>query len=321
MKVLIVSSGNSGQISPFIAEQVESVKKYGVEFDTFSIVGKGLLGYMGNIGPLTRRIRSFCPDIIHAHYGLSGFLSFLVKGNHKLITTFHGNDINTLHPFNYLKPNINKLISRLVYSFSNHSIFVTEDLAVQLNAISSKSDIIPCQVNLDMFNPIAMNVARREMHLSLTREYVLFSSSFSTYIKNIHLAEQACKLTGSIDLIELKGYSRREVSLLLNACNVALVTSFNEGSNQFIKEAMACNRPVVSTMVGDSKHVFGDTEGCYLTSFDPMDVAQKLRMALDFGTVTGQTKGRERIIHLGLDADSIAMKVYNVYIKVSGIKE
>ena len=37
----------------------------------------------------------------------------------------------------------------------------------------------------------------------------------------------------------------------MNACDVALLTSIHEGSPQFIKEALACNRPIVSTDVGD----------------------------------------------------------------------
>jgi hypothetical protein len=98
MRVLIVSSGNAGQISPFVHEQVESIKIIGVEFEYFNVVGRGAAGYLKNISPLKQRIKSFRPDIIHAHYGLSGFLSLLIKGRAPLITTFHGNDINSLHP-------------------------------------------------------------------------------------------------------------------------------------------------------------------------------------------------------------------------------
>jgi teichuronic acid biosynthesis glycosyltransferase TuaC len=316
LKVLIVCSGNTGKISPFIYEQAESVKMLSVQFEYYCILGKGISGYLKNVRLLKSRIKSYQPDLIHAHYGLSGLLSVLAKGRTPLITTFHGNDINTLHPLNKLRPNWNKIISGIVHFFSNHSIFVTEIIVNQIKARPSKTEIIPCQVNTDTFFPIDKSVARRQLNLSLSKGYVLFSSSFRTYIKNYPLAEQAFHNFDNLELIELKGYNRLEVNLLLNSCDIALLTSFNEGSNQFIKEAMSCNRPIVSTRVGDTEWIFGNTEGCYLTSFDPQDVAAKIELALEFSQNHKQTTGRERILELGLDSETTARKVLEVYKKV-----
>jgi teichuronic acid biosynthesis glycosyltransferase TuaC len=316
LRVLIISSGNSGQVSPFVYEQVEAVKKSGVEFDYYNVKGRGITGYLSNLRTLRKKIKSFKPDILHAHYGLSGLLSLLGKGKHPLVTTFHGNDINTLHPSDKLKPNWNKILSRIVYSGSNYSIFVTEDMAKQINAKPVKSGIIPCQVNLDIFYPRDKSDARKELKLSLSKRYVLFSSSFKTAIKNYPLAKQACSQFDNLELIELTGFSRGEVNLLLDACDVALLTSYNEGSNQFIKEAMSCCCPIVSTKVGDTEWIFGNTEGCYVTGFDPENVIGNLEKALDFGQTKGKTSGRERIIELGLDSETIARKILAVYNKV-----
>ena len=311
MKVLIVSSVNGGQASPFVYEQVESIKRFGVEFEYYNVLGKGSSGYLRNVWPLKTKIKSYQPEIIHAHYGLSGMLSLLAKGRVPLVTTFHGNDINSLHPLNTLKPNWNKMLSRLVHFGDNHSIFVTEDIANQINAKSFNSDIIPCQVNLDIFYPVDKDVARKELNLLPGKRYVLFSSSFLTPIKNYPLAKQACLHFDNLELIELTGFSRHEVNLLLNACDLALITSYNEGSNQFLKEAMACNKPIVSTKVGDSTLIFGNTDGCYITKPDPEDVINNIKKALDFG----QTNGRNRIIELGLDSDTISRRVLEVYKK------
>ena len=76
---------------------------------------------------------------------------------------------------------------------------------------------------------------------------------------------------------------------------------------------MACNLPIVSTDVGNVKEVIGNTEGCYITTYDPMDVAEKTKMALAFGR---RTNGRERITKLGLDSDTISKKIISVYKKV-----
>ncbi len=78
---------------------------------------------------------------------------------------------------------------------------------------------------------------------------------------------------------------------------------------------MACKCPIVSTDVGDVKDVIGNTEGCYLTKFDPQDVAEKIKIALEFGE---RTNGRERIIEAGLDSKTIAKRIVGVYRKVLG---
>lgn len=316
MKILIVSSGNAGQVSPFVHEQVESLKKLGVAFDYFNVLGRGTSGYLSNIYPLRKKIKSCKPDIIHAHYGLSGLLSLLVKGKYPLITTFHGNDINTLYPSNNLMPNWNKILSGMVHFWGNYSIFVTEDIANQIKAKPVKSAIVPCQVNLDVFYPEVKAVARRQFNFSPLNRYVLFSSSFKTPIKNYPLAKQACLQFDNLELIELNGFTRQEVNLLLNACDLALITSYNEGSSQFLKEAMACNCPIVSTNVGDAESVFGRTEGCYITSFEVEDVISKIKNALDYSLKEKKTQGRKRIIELELDAEHTSQKVYDVYLKI-----
>ncbi|MDZ7721981.1 MAG: glycosyltransferase [candidate division KSB1 bacterium] len=107
-----------------------------------------------------------------------------------------------------------------------------------------------------------------------------------------------------------------EVLDYLNAADVLLLTSRWEGSPNIIKEAMACNCPIVATDVGDIREVFGETEGCYLTSFDPQDVADKLKTALTFAEQYGRTKGRQRIFAIGLDSTTVARKLISIYEKV-----
>ena len=77
-----------------------------------------------------------------------------------------------------------------------------------------------------------------------------------------------------------------------------ILTSFSEGSPQIIKESMACNCPIVSTDVGDVRDVIGETEGCYICSYDPKDVADKIKLALTYSEEKGRTNGRKRIIEL-----------------------
>ena len=97
----------------------------------------------------------------------------------------------------------------------------------------------------------------------------------------------------------------------MNACNVLLVTSFNESGPLVVKEAMACNLSIVSTKVGDVQEVISDTEGCYLVSYKPKDVAEKIKMALDFGK---RTNSREKIKNYEITL--IAERIKNIYYKI-----
>lgn len=116
-----------------------------------------------------------------------------------------------------------------------------------------------------------------------------------------------------IVLLELKGYSREEVAELMNAADVCLLTSFTGGSPQFIKEAMACNRSVVATKVGDIEWLFGKEQGHYLAVFNALDLAEKIKNAIVFSVETGNTNGRKRIEEIGLDSNLISKKIIAIY--------
>ncbi|MFO7526785.1 MAG: glycosyltransferase, partial [Ignavibacteriaceae bacterium] len=176
--------------------------------------------------------------------------------------------------------------------------------------------VIPCGLNFDIFYPMSKNSAREKSGLDKDNRYALFSSRFENKVKNYSLAKKALeKIDPKIELIELKDKTREEVNLLLNACDLFLLTSTSEGSPQIIKEAMACNCPIVATDVGDIKRVISETDGCYLTSFEPEDVTEKIKLALVFN---GRTNGREKIKHF--DNILIAEKIIEIYRTVIGEK-
>ena len=301
MKILIVCSYNSGRIPSFIIEQVESIRREGVEIEYFLIKGKGALGYLKNLQALKFLIEKTQPDLIHAHYGLSGLLSNFQR-KVPVITTFHGSDLNNKFV---------RILSIIAIKLSAHSIFVSKRLA-GLASVQNNFSILSCGIDLTRFIPVDKLKAREMLGLKKDGKILLFSGSFNNKIKNYNLAKQAILKT-NIDLtfIELKNYTREQVNLLLNACDLALLTSFSEGSPNFIKEAMACNCPIVATDVGDIREIVGETEGTFFCGFSPEDVAEKLSKAISFNKRTG---GRERIESLSLDL--VAGKIMNIYEKV-----
>ena len=94
----------------------------------------------------------------------------------------------------------------------------------------------------------------------------------------------------------------------MNACDALVLTSEAEGSPNVVKEAMACNIPVVATDVGDVREIISHTDGCYLCKMEPPDIARKLQSALSFGE---RTNGREAVAHLELDA--VSRRIIDVY--------
>ena len=313
MRLLIVCSGNAlngessdiSQLQPFIYEQALKLMELGIEIDFFLINGKGLIGYLKNYKKLVMTLRKKY-DLIHAHYGLSGVIANL-QNKIPVITTFHGSDIN----LGYLR-----IISYFPLLKSVQSIFVSQG---QLNKVffKSKITIIPCGVDLNVFYPFANRASYFKSDSFKHKKKILFSASFSNKIKNYPLARAALLNLNSdnIELIELFNKSRKEVCNLLNTSDLLLLTSLSEGSPMVIKEAMACNCPIVSTDVGDVREVFGDTIGCYIASFDPKDVAEKIKLALEFTDANLCTNGRERIIKMGLDSEHIAERIAEVYRK------
>ncbi len=302
IKLLIVCSKNSGSIAPFIAEQADALVKAGLKVDFFCVEGKGWRGYLRNRKNLLQKIAEYQPNLIHAHYGLSGLLANTQR-KIPVVTTYHGSDIN--HP--KIFP-----ISKLTMLLTAHNIFVSKKNLMKAG-LKNRSSLIPCGVTLSSFQSIDKVSAREMAGLSLDEKYVLFSSSFQHKVKNPELAIAAVKLLKDVTLIELKGYTREEVTRLMYAVDVCLMTSHTEGSPQFIKEAMTCGCPIVSVDVGDVADVMGDTAGCYLASYDAENVASKLQEAIQFGK---RTEGKKRIVELGFDNDTVANKLIDVYTRV-----
>ena len=168
-------------------------------------------------------------------------------------------------------------------------------------------------MDIQLFQPLDKVLARRKFKFDIAGKYILFAGAFQNTVKNAKLAIDAVAILKNVELLELKGYSREQVVTLMNAVDGVLMTSFTEGSPQFIKEAIACNCPVVSVPVGDVPEMVKYIEGCYISTYEPTDVAEKLCMLLKSGK---RTEGRNRVIELELDNVNVAKRIVEVYKKV-----
>ena len=305
MKVLIVASNNKGRFAPFVVEQAEALRHCGCEVDFYGIAGKGVSGYLKNLTALKKKIREFQPAVIHAHYGLSGLLATLQR-KVPVVTTYHGSDINDPRAFRF---------SKLAVRWSAWNVFVSREILDKARPFERYS-LIPCGVDMDAFQSFDKHSAREMMHLSQDKKYVLFAGSFDNAVKNAPLAQETVALLrdDNVELLELKGYARHEVNLLLCAVDVLLMTSLNEGSPQVIKEAMACGCPIVSVEVGDVLDRLRWLDGCYMAQTrDADELTSLLIKAFAF---EGRTEGRARIIDDELDNRQIAKRLVEIYERV-----
>lgn len=321
MKLLIIASDKGERFVPFIEEQMAALQFAGVEIVRYGITGKGILGYLRCLPALRRTIQQYQPDLIHAHYGLSGLLANLQR-RVPVVTTYHGSDIN--------KPNILRF-SRIAMRLSAHNIFVSQrnvTLALSPNSLityrlKKRYTLLPCGVNIP--KPWSEMQTQRVEQLTLNQwvqeklnagvKYVLFAGAFNNAVKDPELAKAAINELASegvkVELIELKGYNRDQVNALMYNCDALLMTSKTEGSPQVIKEAMACGCPIVSVDVGDVAERLSGVEGCYVAcTREPNEIAKALQKALTF---EGKTNGREKIIEMGLSNEQVAQRLVAIY--------
>ena len=301
MRILIVANHNPGKFNSFITEQVDSIRQLGIEVDYYGVHGKGIIGYLSNLKALKNKIREYRPDLIHAHYGLSGLLSNLQRMV-PVITSYHGSDIHSGRRALFFS----KVATRL----SAYNIFVSNRLLEQSGYKGNKKSIISCGIDMTTFHPIDRAVARKSIGWDPNGIYVFFGGAFDNSVKNSPLAKAAVAQIEGAQLMEMRGYTREEVNLAMNAADCLLMTSHREGGPLVVKEAMACGTPVVAVRVGDVEETMTGVEGCYVALHDVNGVISCLRQALSF---QGKTKGRQRIIDLGLPMEQVAQQIINIY--------
>ncbi len=138
-------------------------------------------------------------------------------------------------------------------------------------------------------------------------------------MKNFSLAQAAIERLRSrgisVELVIANGLPQTQVVQFMNASNALILSSLVEGSPNIVKEAMACNIPVVSTDVGDVSQVIGHTKGCAVCPHDSDALAAALEQVLQH---TEPTTGRTDIVHL--DRRVVAKQVIAVYEKAASKK-
>jgi glycosyltransferase involved in cell wall biosynthesis len=200
-------------------------------------------------------------DIVHAHYGLSGWSALTARAR-RLIVTFHGTDLR--HPV--VGP-LSRVLVRLI------TLPATVSASLARGAIPGAGGrrrvaVLPCGIELTRFKPLDRSASRAQLGLDPERPYLLFPADPARAVKRHDRAHALARRFPDAELLTLGTVPPAEVPLWINASNAVLVTSEDEGFGLAVLEALACDVPVLSTPVGIAPLVLAGVDGTVCEPFD-----------------------------------------------------
>jgi len=260
---------------------------------------------------LRRTLRSLRPDVVHAHTSKAGALGRLAAGRVPVIYSPHGHLFYGYH--GKLGTALVVLAERALAPRADRIAVLTEtSRAEHLGRRIGRFDqfvTVPSGVDLERFGPDeeARSRVRAEFGFGAGIPVVGWAGRF-THVKGpdvfveaaariaAGLPEAGFVLAGDGELraeterrAEELGLANRcrfpghrdDVAGLLNACDVFVLTSRNEGQGLAVVEAMACGTPVVATDVAGVGEVLLDGRaGVLARPGDPRAVADAVTRLL-----------------------------------------
>lgn len=288
MRALIVSNMRQDSAHPargsFVRDQVAALKRIdGIEIDL--VEGRpGAGGYLDLARELRGR-RGY--DVVHAHFGLTGYPALVVRGANRAIT-LHGTDVR--HPRS-------GRLTRAILPRYDLVAAVSSELAEE---VGPGTRVLPCGVALERLAPTPRAEARARLSLAPDEPLLLFPADPSRAVKRADRARQLAADTGA-RLVTLGATPPQQMPDWINAANAVLVPSDAEGFGLAAIEALACETPVLATPVGIHPEALAGLSNALCAPYDRAAWGQALRLLLDDADphVAG---GRERAGRWSSDA-------------------
>ena len=317
MRVLVMTgmwpTAERPEFGSFVRSQVDSLRAYGVEVELLVLDGpRRKLIYPKGIPQLRARLAETPVDLVHAHYSYVGAVA-RTQWRVPIVLTYHGDDILGTPDSDGKYSKMSKVIAAggsVLGEFVDSIIVQNEDMARRFRR--DDVHVIPHEVDLELFAPVERAEARAQLGLDPERPYVLFAASPFVPRKNFPLAERAVDLIRrrmpDVEMVVVHQDPQPRLALYMSACDVLAFPSRQEGSPNIIKQAMACNLPIVATPVGDIPELIGGTEGCHVAAPDADEFAKLLLSELE---LRRRTDGRGAMANL--TPERVAARVVDVY--------
>lgn len=297
----------------FVDRQLDSLKRNGIEISTFDVgVSHNPFVIIRKWRELRRLVHEYKPNLVHAQYGtIIGFLG--AYSGAPSVVSFCGSDLLAGASVSPIRMVFGFLLSNLAALRARKIICKSTELRDALWWKKRAAIVIPNGVDLQLFFPGSQEEARSQLGWEKDIPIVLFYAGQDEINKGLNIANAAIKIVQErLPRAELHVFSKVEpaqMPLYYRAGDVLLCASKQEGSPNVVKEALACNLPVVSSPVGD---VLERLAGVY-----PSEVVERTPQAMGQALLKvllcklKRSNGRERIAQLSLE--EVAKRVSDVY--------
>lgn len=321
IRVLALSSSlpSDGRLTMApLVRQIESLRDAGVRVEMLSVTGARRVKYLRAVPKVRAYARDV--DLIHAHYGFCGWLA-KASPRIPIVLSLMGSDILGFPDWEGrtpLRSHLEVWATRRVVPMVDAVIVKSAEMADVLGKVSAT--VIPNGVDTDVFRPMDRASARERLGWPSEDPVVLFPGNPNLARKGFPLASAAVDVASSqlgrpIRIEPLVGVAPEHVPTYMNASDVMVMTSLREGSPNVVKEAMACDVPVVSVPVGDVESLFRDAAGYRVFDRDPGLLGAALAKCLQDPP---PATGRAALLRMGLDLESVARRIIAVYERVLG---
>ena len=325
LRVLVVTNMYPTPEDPsygaFVANQVHSLSRAGVDVVVEFVDGRhSVSAYLRAPLGIRRRVRARGFDVVHAHYGLTGFVAAFQPV--PLVVTFHGDDLLGTPGTRGGVTLKSRLIRRLSYAAARRAVVpicVSEAMRAALPraADRARAHVIPMGVDVGRFCAGDRTAARTRLRLDRDERLVLFPNTPGERRKRLELAEASMRQLAADGMVArlwvVAGVAHDRMPDYFRAADCVLLTSDWEGSPMVVKEALCCNVPVVSVNAGDVRRWLDATPGCRLVERDPVAIAAGLRDVLcGSGHVNGSA------VRSQVSVDRVAAQVLEVYREAIG---
>jgi glycosyltransferase involved in cell wall biosynthesis len=275
MRVMVVSNMAPGPQTPgrgqFVRDQVAAVRARGdVEVELVEFAPGD---YLGGVRAVRRHGSRW--DVVHAHFGLTAYVTFAVRGVRRAVT-LHGTDVR--------HPRTGRL-TRAILPRLDLVAVVSPELGREIGR--PDAPVLPAGVDLERFRPLPRAEARERLGLDPDRPYLLFPADPARPGKRADLAR---RVAGDVPLLTLGDVPPDEVPWWINAANAVVLPSEAEGFGLAVLEALACDVPVLATPVGVHAEALADVPGTLCAPFDEAGwrAALEPHLAVDDPRVAGR---------------------------------
>jgi teichuronic acid biosynthesis glycosyltransferase TuaC len=242
-------------------------------------------------------------DVIHSNYGLMAPFA-LAQPDRPIVLSLWGSD---------LSGNVGKL-SKFCSKYYDEVIVMSEEMKSELG---QDAHVVPHGIDMNQFKPIPQSEAQNAVGWDSDIAHVLFPYDPRRDVKNYPLAERVVDVVNSelpkkIALQTVYEVDHKDVPFYMNAADALLLTSQREGFPNSVKEALACNTPVVSTDVGGVREQLEPVANSYVCDSESELVERLIEVVLD----SGRSDGREFVKNLSLE--KMADDIIDVYEQALG---